>query len=194
MPQHAALLRQPLYPWPAPGGRFTTDDLADLPHDGHRCEIIEGGLRVAPPVEISHHVIADQIAMLLAEAAPAGWHPVREAGLGLGDSAVVPDLTVLRPGTPLTTVWADPTDVALVVEVEASSSRRLDRFTKAALYAEAEIESYWRIEASGHGPVAHLYSQPTGGHYRQHRAVNPGESAVVELPYQAQLAPASWLE
>ncbi|QSB15999.1 Uma2 family endonuclease [Natronosporangium hydrolyticum] len=194
MPQHTTLSRQPLYPWPAPGGRFTVDDLADLPHDGHRCEIIEGGLRVAPPVEISHHVIADQVAMRLAAAAPAGWYPVREAGLGIGDSAVVPDVTVLRPGAPLTSVWADPSDVALVVEVEAAGSRRLDRFTKPALYAEAGIESYWRIEPTQAGPVTHLYTQASGGHYRQHRSINPGETAVVELPFQLQLAPASWLD
>jgi Uma2 family endonuclease len=81
----------------------------------------------------------------------------------------------------------------LVVEVESPASRRIDRFSKPALYAEADIESYWRIERTEAGPVAHLYQGASGGHYLHHRAVNPGESVLAELPYQVQVAPATWL-
>jgi Uma2 family endonuclease len=182
-----------MYPWPAPQDRFTPDDLLDLPSDGHRYEIIEGGLHVAPPVDIAHHEVADEIRAVLKAAAPAGFRAVREIGIQLGDSLVIPDVTVLAPGSPAEAMWAEAGQVALVVEVESRGSRKHDRFTKPALYAEAGIGSYWRIERTGAGPVAHVYEAPSGGHYRHHRAVNPGESHLVELPYQVQVAPASWV-
>lgn len=184
--------RQPMYPWPAPEQEFTPDDLFDLPSDGHRYEIIEGGLHVAPLTGISHHSIADEVRTALTTAAPAGWRVVRDIGIAIGDSLVVPDVTVLRPGADLTAAWAGPDDVAMVVEVESRGSRKHDRFAKPALYAEAGIESYWRVEPTEAGPVAHLYDGPSGGHYRHHRSVNPGDSHLVERPYPVQVAPATW--
>lgn len=193
MAQPAAPLPQAMYPWPAPGGNFTADDLLDLPSNGHRYEIVEGALHVAPPADIDHHDIADEIKMLLRSAAPPGWRPIREIGIEFGDSTLIPDVTVLRPGVARETMWADPADVALVVEVESKGSRRHDRFTKPSMYAEAGIESYWRIERTESGPVAHLYSRAAGGHYQLHRSVNPGDSHVAELPYPVQVAPATWV-
>lgn len=183
---------QAMYPWPAPGGNFTADDLLDLPSDGHKYEIIDGGLHVTPPADIPHHSTADEIMILLRTAAPPGWRAIREIGIELGDSTLIPDLTVLRPGARFDAMWADPADVALVVEVESKGSRRHDRFTKPSMYAEAGIESYWRIERTESGPVAHLYSRAAGGHYQLHRSVNPGDSHVAELPYPVQVAPATW--
>ncbi len=123
----------------------------------------------------------------------SSWRPVREIGIQIGDSLVIPDVTVLAPGSPGEAMWAKPEHVALVVEVESKGSRRHDRFTKPVLYAEAGIASYWRIERTEAGPVAHVYEQPSGGHYRQHRAINPGESRLIELPYPVQVAPATWV-
>lgn len=184
---------RPMYPWPAPEIEFTAADLLDLPSDGHTYEILDGGLHVTPPADIAHHRTADEVLVALRASAPPGWWAVRCAGIQIGDSTVVPDLTVLRPGAPVDTVWAQPGDVALVVEVESTASRRLDRFGKPSLYAEAEIESFWRIERTEAGPVAHLYHGAARGHYAQHRSVNPGESVVTELPYQVQVAPATWV-
>jgi Uma2 family endonuclease len=192
MAQPAHPLSQLMYPWPAPQGDFTADDLLDLPNDGHKYEIIDGGLHVTPPADIEHHSVADDIMIALRTAAPAGWRAIREIGVQLGDSTLVPDVTVLRPGVARDTMWADPADVALVVEVESKGSRRHDRFTKPSLYAEAGIESYWRIERTSAGPVAHLYSRAAAGHYQLHRSVNPGDSHLAELPYAVQVAPATW--
>lgn len=181
-----------MYPWPTPGEAFRTEDLLDLPSGAHRYEIVEGSLRVEPPCTIAHHAIADEVRSDLKTAAPAGWRAVRQAGIQIGDSLVVPDVTVLLPGTDPMAMFAGPDSVALVVEVESMGSRKHDRFTKPALYAEAGIESYWRVEPTEAGPVAHLYDGASGGHYRHHRSVNPGDSHLVELPYPVQVAPATW--
>lgn len=184
--------RQPMYPWPAPESGFVADDLHDLPYDGHRYEILERSLHVAPPPPIAHHRIADAIRSDLAAAAPIGWSAVRGAGVTIGDSLLFPDVAVLRPEVDIHAAWTDPGHVALVVEIESMGSRKQDRFAKPALYAEAEIDSFWRIEPTEGGPVLHLYEAPSGGHYRAHRAINPGESPLVELPYPVQVAPATW--
>jgi Uma2 family endonuclease len=191
MAQPAHQLPQPMFPWPAPEGEFTADDLLDLPSDGHRYEIIDGGLHVAPRADIEHHDIADEIKIALRAAAPPGWRAIREIGVRLGSSTVIPDVTVLRPGTERRATWADPADVALVVEVESKGSRRIDRFTKPSLYAEAGIESYWRVERTDNGPVVHLHSRAAAGHYQLHRSVNPGDTHLAELPFAVQVAPAT---
>jgi Uma2 family endonuclease len=182
-----------MYPWPAPETTFTVDDLFDLPSDGHRYEIIEGGLHVAPPVDIAHHEIADEIRAILKAAAPPGWRAVRDIGIQIGDSLLVPDVTALEAGAPPDATWAEPRWVALVVEVESRGSRKHDRFTKPALYAEAGIQSYWRVERTESGAVAHLYHGPAGGHYQHHRSVNPGDTALAEVPFPVQVAPTTWI-
>jgi Uma2 family endonuclease len=183
---------QPMYPWPAPTDKFTADDLLDLPGDGHRYEIIDGGLHVAPPADISHHEIADSVMILLRTTAPPGWRAVREIGIRIGDSLVIPDVMVLAPGADRSLMWADPGQVALVVEVESRGSRRHDRFTKPSLYAEAGIGSYWRIERTPAGPVAHLYRRTSGGSYQLDHSVDPSGSHLVEAPYPVRVTPAAW--
>lgn len=192
MAQPAHPLLAPMYPWPAPEQDFTPDDLLDLPSDGHRYEIIDGGLHVAPPADFAHHDTADRLMIALRAAAPAGWRAIREIGIQVGESLLIPDVTVLRPSAPRNAMWADPLHVALVVEVESKGSRRHDRFTKPSLYAEAGIESFWRIERTDSGPVAHLYGQASGGHYRLHQSVSPGETYHAALPYPVDLSPDTW--
>lgn len=84
--------------------------------------------------------------------------------------------------------------MALVVEVESPSSRRHDRFTKPALYAEAGIESYWRIERTDLGPVAYVYQRAKAGHYELIESVGPADRARVELPFPVEVVPARWIE
>jgi Uma2 family endonuclease len=104
----------------------------------------------------------------------------------------VPDVVVLRPAANLDAAFVDPADVALVVEVESPTSRRLDRHIKPALYAEAGIEAYRRIERTSNGPTAHLYTLTKSGKYLQHRSVNTGETVLAEPPYETPVAPATW--
>lgn len=179
--------------WPGHPDPWTEDDLARMPRDGNRYEIIDGALVVTPPADFGHHEIADDILVALKLAAPTGWRPIREIGIRLtGGSLVVPDVTVFRPGAPRDGNLADPAYVDLVVEVESPSSRRHDRFTKPGLYAEAGIASYWRVERTGSGPVAHLYQRATAGHYDLHRSVGPAETFLVGEPFQVSVDPRAW--
>jgi Uma2 family endonuclease len=182
---------------PVPDGPWTERNLTGLPGNGHRYEIVDGALVVTPPVDDGHEMLCDEVASLLRATAPPDWHVVPQVGLRLGDdngdSNLVADVAVLRPGAPYDRAWTDAAEVALVVEVESHPSRRWDRCVKPGLYAEAGIESFWRIERTANGPVAHLYTRAAAGHYHLHRSVNTGETHFAELPYAVQLAPASWL-
>ena len=77
--------------------------------------------------------------------------------------------------------------------MESPNSRRHDRFTKLALYAEAGIESYWRIERIETGPVAHLYIRATEGHYELLRSVPPRATEKLDLPFPVEVSPGRWL-
>lgn len=176
----------------APDRPWTETDLQAFPDDGHRYEIVDGGLHVTAPLDGDHDRLVEDVIADLRTAVPPGWRVAGHAGLRAGESFVTPDIVVLRPGAPTGGSWADSVDVALAVEVESPSTRRFDRCVKHGLYAEAGIESYWRIERTSNGPVAHLYTRAAAGHYESHRSVNPGQCVTAELPYAVQVAPATW--
>jgi Uma2 family endonuclease len=176
----------------APDRPWGETDLHALPDDGHRYEVIDGSLHISAPLDEPHQRLVDDIVGDLRTAVPPGWRAVCRVGLHAGASYLVPDITVLLPASPLANAWVEPSDVALVVEVESPSSRRLDRCLKPGLYAEAGVESYWRIERTSNGPVAHLYTRAAAGHYELHRSVHPGQCVTAELPYAVQVAPATW--
>nr|MDT0659041.1 Uma2 family endonuclease [Micromonospora sp. DSM 115978] len=185
-------MAQPKHDWQSPDRAWAEPHLANLAASGHRYEIVDGSLHIAPPADDNHHELADEIRTALRLAAPSGWRVIREIGLRMPTDNVIPDLTVLRPGASRGVAWHEPADVALVVEVESPGSRRHDRFTKPALYAEAGIESYWRIERGDDGPVAHVYRRNTPGHYELLGSIGPQGVLKVDLPFPVEVAPATW--
>ncbi|MFC7548826.1 Uma2 family endonuclease [Plantactinospora sp. GCM10030261] len=184
-------MAQPTF-WHPPERGWAEHDLGALPADGYRYEIIDGGLHMTPPAGFEHHELADEVRMALRAAAPAGWRVIREAGVRVPGGNLIPDVTVLRPGAPRSGMWLDAEHVALVVEVESASSRRHDRFTKPALYAEAGIEAYWRIEQGDFGPVLHLYELVKGDSYALIRTLGPDDRATVPQPFPVEVHPARW--
>ena len=178
--------------WVAPSGPWTAPDLRAFPADEHCYEVLDGCLHVSPPRDDPHDALVSAVVDVLASAAPPSWRPVGGVGLHAGDSFLQPDVVVLRPGTPPAPEWVEPSDVALVVEIETAHSRRYDRWLKPCVYADAGVESYWRVERTHHGPVAHLYTRAKAGHYDLHRSVAPGSVVTAELPFAVQVAPATW--
>ena len=170
---------------------WTVEDLLSLP-EGNKYEILDGGLFVSPMADPWHHWIADEIKIVLRAAAPPGWRAIREIGVTVPDGYFGPDVAVLRPGAPMDALATDPALVALVVEVESKNSRRYDRFVKPPLYAEAGIDSYWRVERSAEGPIVHLHQNGPGGYVLEH-SVRAGETYVATQPFEVSLAPAAWM-
>ena len=177
--------------WSAPEGHWTEPDLHDFPQDGHRYEIIDGSLHVAPPPGESHQAVVRAVVTTLRAAAPPGWWVCDRSGIAIGDSNVVPDVTVLRPRSS-GSVWCDPADVALVVEVETTATRRCDRLLKPSLYAEAGIPWFWRIEPGAVSPLLRTY-ELGAARYRAVHSVEGAEPVKLDAPYPVRIAPAAWI-
>ena len=129
---------------------WTYEDLAALPDDGRRYEIIEGELYEMPAPSWAHAtVIANLIAMLVPLVARVGgsW---RTAPLDIffpEADPVQPDIVVLLPGgaaRPAERGVEGPPD--LIVEVISPGNRRHDLLTKRALYGLAGVREYWLVD------------------------------------------------
>jgi len=130
--------------------RYTVADLADLPEDGRRYELIRGTLVVSPAPSVHHQIVVGRLASLLA---------AYLAPFGLGDTLfaaaadiswdeenlVQPDLLVARPDE-LSRQWSSVRRLRLAVEVISPASRRRDRLDKRTLYQEHAVETYWAVD------------------------------------------------
>src|SRR6266487_7030560 len=122
------MLRMPV------GRDWTFEDLLQLPDDGRRYEIVDGSLHVLPAPHRTHQRVADRLADVLKEAAPADLEVLQAVGVACGRHTPVPDIVVGArwPSVDSPGFWA--TDVRLVVEVMSpsfffSSRRRHTRWT-----------------------------------------------------------------
>jgi Uma2 family endonuclease len=176
----------PELPW-----EWTFDDLARLPEDGHRYEIVDGGLHVSPPPTPRHQLAASRLGYALTLAAPAELEVVEGVGVHLGKSMLVPDVVVLRSVAVLgRATVVSPADVLLAVEIVSPSSVSMDRLLKPAHYADVRIPSYWRVELDRAAGPAVAVHELEGDHYRETVVVPAGETCEVSRPYRLTLDPA----
>lgn len=131
-------------------GPWRFDELAGLPDDGRRYEVVDGALVVSPPPGQLHQLVGAELFRQLAVQCPPQWRVVYEWPLPMGTDGRVPDLAVVRSDLPVRGSGRPypigPEHVGLVVEVVSPSSRKTDRFAKPGEYAEAGIPLFWRVE------------------------------------------------
>jgi Uma2 family endonuclease len=145
-----------------PGRALTLDDVAALgdADENHRYELDEGNLSVMPPADDEHNAIVTELVVWLV----SHGHAVRQVQANSGvrisgeNSGRTPDLIVRRSPPSGRTVWADPADVLLVVEVVSPASAKLDRMIKPGEYAAAGIAHFWRVERDVGAPTVHIYA------------------------------------
>jgi Uma2 family endonuclease len=130
-------------------GPWRFEELAELPDDGRRYEVVDGVLLVTPPPGHLHQAVGAELLVQLAAECTGEWRVVYEWGLPLGTDGRVPDLAVVRADAPVRGPGpypVGPEHVGLVVEIVSTSSRKTDRFAKPGEYAEAGIPLFWRVE------------------------------------------------
>lgn len=152
-----------------PAGEWTTDDLDALPEDGRRRELLDGALILPPSPRPAHQSITARLAVALAAGSPAHLDVTQRVQLRISRRrAFVPDVLAYRfEAATRDTSHFEPADVVLVVEVVCDGSTALDRILKPALYAEAGIGCYWRVETEPAIVVhTHRLDEHTGT-YRQ---------------------------
>lgn len=129
-----------------PRGPLTVDDLATLPDDGHRYELIDGSLLVTPAPGTAHQLAVGRLHVVLATGLAAGF----VAMLAPYDYVISPG-TVLEPDLLVARVeqlGGDKlmTTPLLVVEVLSPSTRRTDLGSKRLAYQEASVPAYWVLD------------------------------------------------
>jgi len=170
---------------------WTLDDLARLPEDGHRYEIVDGGLHVSPPPGSRHQVSASRLGHALRLAAPPELEVLDGVGIDLGRSMFVPDISVVAAAVAVSGVpLFNPAEVRLAIEIVSPSSVSMDRLLKPTRYAEAGIPSYWRVDFGRTGEPTITVYDLDGDKYLETVAIPAGKQVEVERPYRVVLAPA----
>jgi Uma2 family endonuclease len=172
---------------PPPQG-WTLDDIDRLPASDIRYELVDGVPCVTPPPAHEHQTAARRLANLLEKAAPQDLHILEAVGVILGqDQRPIPDVVVVRRLTPRTNNF--PADqVALAAEVVSPSTRSHDRFRKPALYAQAGIPAYLRVELDPLHVVA--YRLDDEGVYAEYGRAPAGETISLDVPFPVSFDPA----
>ena len=125
---------------------WTLADLAALPDDGMRYELVDGTLLVSAAPSKVHQRVLGNLHLLLRAAcplelevflAPTDYQPTTTRSLQ-------PDLLVVRRDDPGEAAVTTP--LALAVEVLSPSSRSIDVVLKRALYEQAGVEQYWVVD------------------------------------------------
>jgi Uma2 family endonuclease len=132
---------------------FTAADLATMPDDGRRYEVIDGELFVTPAPGGRHQPIVTRLmASLLPYLSSGGLQDqllTSPADITLAlDTLVEPDVLVadttafLRSGN-----WIDVTNLFLVIEIISPSTARTDRTLKRRAYQRHDVPHYWIVDA-----------------------------------------------
>ncbi|MFT4039803.1 MAG: Uma2 family endonuclease [Thermomicrobiales bacterium] len=133
-----------------PAGTWRYEDLASLPDDGTRYEIIDGDLyELGGPRSVHARVIARLIVLLLPvlDRLGAEWVNAPLDVFFAGANPVEPDIMVLLPGSRAQFVdngIIGPPD--LLIEVVTPANREHDTVRKRALYARGGVREYWIVD------------------------------------------------
>ncbi len=132
--------------------RFTADELADLPDDGNRYEVIDGELFVTPGPLIVHQRVQMRLIRLLDAYALSCGLELLVAPTAVRASPVTevqPDLLVFSGvmhdvenarQVRMSSLW-------LAVEILSPSTMRLDRVRKRKAYLDGGVREYWIVDA-----------------------------------------------
>lgn len=176
-----------------PRGRtLTADDLAEMPDDGHRYELIDGTLVVTPGPSWAHQSVQARLLTLLYAACPPD---LRVLGAPFEvrfseSTAVQPDLLVARY-TDITSARL-PVAPLLAVEVRSPSTALVDLNLKRAAYERHGVASYWLVDPDRQAPTVTVL-ELTDGHYVERGTATGAERLAVEAPFPFVLEPADLL-
>ena len=170
-----------------PYREWTVDDLADLPDDGRRYELVDGVLLVSAAPSEDHQIVLANLHVLLAEACSsdlrvffAPYHVRFSQGRLLQpDLVVVPKDRSLADRQPL-----------LVVEVLSPSTRAVDLTLKRHVFQEGGISQYWLLD-----PLVPSLTvmELSDGAYVEVASVRADEAYEAVLPFPLRVVPADLL-
>jgi Uma2 family endonuclease len=127
---------------------WTRADLARLPDDGNRYEVLDGQLLVTPQASLPHQRVALEFVMVLERyVRPQDVASVVGPGaVPFGPNELQPDVQVI-PGPRRAGTWDDCPAPILVVEVLSRSTRGRDFGIKLAAYLDrVRVQTVWIVD------------------------------------------------
>jgi Uma2 family endonuclease len=128
---------------------FVVDDLAALPEDGRRYELVDGALVVTPSPRWEHQYGASELGGILREACPPEFavfaatpHVVQDQRTSLRPDVCVVRQADLVAGEPYRGV------PLLVAEVLSPATEAIDLLLKHTLYEMIGAKSYWVVDVA----------------------------------------------
>lgn len=171
-------------PW---GRALTEDDLAAMPDDGHRYELVDGTLIVSPSPSMWHQRASTRLVTLLARACPADlevFHAPLDVRLA-NDTVMQPDLLVARQADLVPTGLR--TAPLLAVEIASPSTHLVDRNLKMVRFAAAGCPHFWIVDPRAPSITAwHLVA----GAYVQAGHAEEFETLTLTAPFPVRVTPA----
>ena len=177
-------------------GPWTADDVEALPDlgDHARFEVYEGGVLVVSPAPgVAHQRASYWLHRALVQAAAAAGADVEvleavNAALP-GGKLVAPDVVVVAAeAVDGATVRIPSEAVVAVVEVVSPSTVSMDRAIKPAMYAEAAIPVYWRVELQDAPKI--VVCALSRGRYVARTTLAAGIRGRITRPFAVELDPA----
>ncbi|MEW5851640.1 MAG: Uma2 family endonuclease [Myxococcota bacterium] len=155
-------------------GVFTGDD---------RFELLEGLVISKMVRNPPHDVTLLHLTDALRSRVPAGWHLRPQMAITTSDSEPEPDIAIVRGEVDdYLESHPRPEDIALLVEVAESTLER-DRVVKGAIYARANIRTYWIINLVDF--KVEVYTNPSGPTllpaFGRHVDFGRGEAVPLEI-------------
>jgi Uma2 family endonuclease len=177
-------------------GPWTPDDVEALPDAGDhaRYEVYEGGVLVVSPAPgVAHQRASYWLHQALAQAAAtaaADVEVLEAVNVALpGSKLLVPDVVVVAGEAVDETTTRLPYEAVLaVIEIVSPSTVSMDRAIKPAMYAEAAIPVYWRVELQGTPKI--VVSTLTRGRYVTRTTLTAGTRGRIARPFAVELDPA----
>lgn len=169
------------------GQPLTIRDLAEMPDDGHRYELLDGVLIVTPAPSWPHQASQLDLAVRLQQACPAQLR-VLTAPFAVRPTG---DTTELQPDV-LVARYNDLTDACLpaapvlAVEILSPSTALVDLNLKKAAYERFGVTSYWVIDPKA--PSLFAYERDNG-RYRQVAHVIEDQPFHATAPFAITIVP-----
>ncbi|MEU9288826.1 Uma2 family endonuclease [Streptomyces sp. NPDC048275] len=180
-----------MYP-PEEGWTWDQVKELDVPFDW---ELVDGKIVVRGATTWWHDRVRNRLAFQLMKAERPPYSTEVERPTEFDDHNIPrPDIVVFdKTGIDIRTMSCTPVGcVVLAIEVVSPGSRKMDRFLKPAMYAEAGIAHYWRVERGENDiPVVHqLWIETDSGVMvpRPDRPIHTGKlTTVVPFPVDIDL-------
>jgi Uma2 family endonuclease len=173
----------------AAGGQpRTADELARMPRDGDRHELLDGQLVISARPSPLHQVVAARLSGMLAGSCPEGMGVLPGPAIRLSRSTVLTaDLTVMRRQPPDDSPLTGPP--LLVAEIRAPGPAPAVADRRAAAYAAFGVWSYWLLVLDVRWPELTVFELADGRYERVARAVG-GEVFRARQPFFTEIIPA----